>query len=126
MIVTCFIRYQLDPYKRDLFRQYADRWSAVIPRCGGTLVGYFVPYEGTDDEAWGLIAFADLAAYEVYRRRLKADPDGRANFAFAERERFIVRETRTFVEAIASTWLRGGGADMEESHVLEPTGGGAR
>ena len=126
MVVTCFIRYRLDPYKRDLFRRYAERWAEIIPRCGGTLVGYFVPYEGTDDEAWGLIAFADLGAYEVCRRRLKADPEGRANFAFAESERLIVRETRTFVEAIPSTWLRGGDPNVEESRSLEPSAGGPR
>ena len=105
MSVTCFIRYQIDPFQRDAFRQYADTWSHIIPRCGGALIGYFLPTEGTNDVAWALISFESLAAYEEYRRRLRADSDGRANFAFAESKRFIVREERTFLEPVASTFL---------------------
>ena len=63
MNITCFIRYQIDPFQREAFREYAQRWLAIIPRCGGDLRGYFLPYEGTDDIAWGLIAFESLAAY---------------------------------------------------------------
>ena len=83
MTVTCFIRYEIDPFQRDAFREYAENWARIIPRCGGDLVGYFLPHEGTNDVAWGLIACASLAAYEAYRLRLKADPEARANFAFA-------------------------------------------
>jgi hypothetical protein len=106
MALTCFIRYEIDPFKRELFRRYAQQWATVIPRCGGHLVGYFLPSEGTNYEAWGLISFASLAAYEAYRARLRADPEGRANFEFAQRERFILREERTFTETVAETWLR--------------------
>jgi len=106
MIVTCFIRYQIDPFQRPQFERYAETWARVIPRCGGHLLGYFVPHEGTNDEAWGLIAFDSLAAYEAYRARLRDDPEGRANFAFADEHRFILREQRTFTRAVPSTFLR--------------------
>jgi hypothetical protein len=106
MALTCFIRYEIDPFKHELCRRYAQQWAAVIPRCGGHLVGYFLPSEGTNYEAWGLVSFASLAAYEAYRARLRADPEGRANFEFAQRERFILREERTFTETVAETWLR--------------------
>ena len=102
-MITCLIRYQIDPFQREAFRTYAETWGRVIPRCGGALLGYFLPHEGTNDVAWGLIAFESLAAYEVYRARLKADPDGRANFAFAQERRLILREERHFVEAVAGT-----------------------
>ena len=102
-ILTCFIRYQIDPFQRDAFVEYARNWAAIIPRCGGHLIGYFVPHEGTNDVAWALIGFASLADYERYRARLKADPAGRDNFGFAQRERFILREERSFVEAVAPT-----------------------
>ena len=102
-MITCMIRYQIDPFQRDAFRTYAERWGRIIPRCGGRLLGYFLPHEGTNDIAWGLIAFESLAAYESYRARLKADPDGRANFAVAQDQRFILREERTFVEAVEGT-----------------------
>jgi hypothetical protein len=106
MSMTCVIRYQIDPYQRDAFRQYAENWARIIPRCGGHLVGYFLPYEGTNDIGWGLIAFDSLAAYEAYKIRLKADPLARENFAAAQSKRFIVREERNFVEIVDTTFNR--------------------
>jgi NIPSNAP len=100
MNLTCFIRYQIDPFQRDAFRLYAEAWGRIIPRCGGRLLGYFLPHEGSNDIAWGLISFDSLAAYEAYRATLKADPEGRENFEWAQRERFILREERTFVEQL--------------------------
>jgi hypothetical protein len=97
MSVTCFIRYQIDPFQKDAFAEYARRWEKIIPRCGGDLIGYFLPHEGTNDVAYGLIRFARLADYEAYRARLREDPEGRANFAFAEERRLILREERTFL-----------------------------
>ena len=104
MTITCVIRYQIDPAQRDGFATYAANWGRIIPRCGGRLVGYFLPYEGTSDVAWGLIAFDSLASYEAYRARLKADPEGRENFATAQRLRLILRQERTFVEAVEGTF----------------------
>ena len=106
MAIVCFIRYEIDPFQRDAFAEYAANWGRIIPRCGGHLVGYFLPHEGTNDVAWGLISFASLAAYEAYRARLKADPEGRANFAFAQERRFILREERNFVQAVEGTLNR--------------------
>ena len=98
MSITCFIRYEIDPYQRDAFARYAAAWSDVIPRCGGELIGYFLPCEGTNNVAFALISFESLAEYEAYRQRLRADPDGKSNFAFAQTYRFILREDRTFLE----------------------------
>ena len=103
MTIVCFIRYQIDPFQREEFRRYAENWGRIIPRCGGRLLGYFLPHEGTNDIAWGLIAFDSLAAYETYRARLKADPEARDNFLMAQSKRFILREERTFVEAVEGT-----------------------
>jgi NIPSNAP len=104
MSVTCFIRYQIDPFQRDEFKKYAENWGRIIPRCGGQLVGYFLPHEGTNDVAWGLIAFDSLASYEAYRTRLKSDPEARANFAMAQCKRIILREERNFVEVVDGTF----------------------
>jgi hypothetical protein len=104
MTITCVIRYQIDPYQRDAFKEYATNWGRIIPRCGGHLIGYFLPHEGTNDVGWGLIAFESLAAYEVYKARLKDDADARENFAAAQRKRFIVREERNFVEVVDATF----------------------
>ena len=103
MQVTCFIRYQLDPRKGAAFERYAEAWGSIIPRCGGRLIGYFVPHEGTNDVAFGLIGFDSLAAYEAYRQRLREDPEGRANFAFAQGEGFILREERAFLRGVPAT-----------------------
>jgi hypothetical protein len=100
MTITCFIRYRIDPFQRAEFEAYARRWLEIIPACGGDLVGYFLPHEGTSDIAWGLISFESLRAYEEYRARLKANSAGRENFAFAQQKRFILAEERTFVEKV--------------------------
>lgn len=104
MTITCFIRYEIDPFQREAFKEYAENWGRIIPRCGGHLVGYFLPYEGTNNIAWGLIAFDSLAAYEVYRARLKSDAEGRKNFAFSQEKRFILKEERNFVEVVDGTF----------------------
>ena len=109
MAVTCFIRYEIDPFQRAAFAEYANRWSTIIPRCGGELIGYFLPHEGTNDIAYALISFESLAAYELYRMRLTQDADGRANFDFAQQKKFVLREERTFLEGVKST-LQAGGA----------------
>jgi len=104
MTITCFIRYQIDPFQRDAFMQYAENWARIIPRCGGQLVGYFLPYEGTNDIGWGLISFESLARYEAYRARLRNDPEAKQNFALAQSKKFILREERNFVEAVDATY----------------------
>jgi hypothetical protein len=104
MTITCFIRYQIDPFQKDQFKKYAENWGRIIPRCGGHLVGYFLPHEGTNDVAWGLIAFDSLASYEAYRARLKSDKEALQNFAMAQSKRLILREERAFVEVVDGTF----------------------
>jgi hypothetical protein len=104
MTITCVIRYQIDPFQRDAFKKYAENWGRIIPRCGGHLVGYFLPYEGTNDVAWGLIAFDSLASYERYKARLRSDKEARENLDTAQTKRFILREERNFVEVVDGTF----------------------
>jgi hypothetical protein len=106
MRVTCLIRYQIDPFQKEAFKQYAENWGPIIPRCGGHLIGYFLPYEGTNDVAWGLIAFDSLAAYEAYKTRLKGDAEAQKNFTAANGKRVILREERNFVEIVEGTYDR--------------------
>ena len=102
MTVTVFIRYQLDPYRRSMFEDYARRWLSIIPKCGGDLIGYWMPHEGTNNIAFALISFASLAAYEEYRARLRADKDAMDNFNFAEHHKFILAEERTFLRQVTA------------------------
>ncbi len=100
MSITVFIRYQIDPFKRAMFETYARRWLPIIPKCGGHLLGYWMPHEGTSNIAFALISFENLAAYEMYRARLRADDEGMANFSFAEDNKFILAEERTFLRKV--------------------------
>lgn len=96
-MITCFIRYQIDPCNHAAFERYARGWGEVIPRCGAELIGYFAPHEGSATTAYGVYSVESLAAYEAYRARLREDPLGQENYAFAQRERFIHREDRLFL-----------------------------
>lgn len=124
MPITCFIRYEIDPFQQEAFRSYAEAWGRIIPRCGGHLVGYFLPCEGSNYEAWGLISFDSLAAYEAYRARLRADSEGRANFDWAQRQRFILREERTFTEAVAGTLWQAPHPGLKPADRVSPAGKG--
>ena len=97
-MITCFIRYQIDPFKKDAFEHYARQWGQAIPRCGADLIGYFAPHEGSTTTAYGVYTLSSLAAYETYKARLADDPIGRENYAFAKREQFLRSEDRIFLK----------------------------
>ncbi len=101
-MITCFIRYVIDPFQKAEFEAYAQNWLTIIPACGGDLVGYWLPNEGTNNIAMALISFDSLAAYETYRARLRTDPAGLANFAMAQEKRFILSEERTFLTPVTA------------------------
>lgn len=100
-MLTCFIRYEIDPFKKAEFARYACTWGEAIPRCGADLLGYYAPHEGSATLAYGVYNIESLAAYEAYRARLAADPLGKENYNFAQRERFILREDRTFLKLVS-------------------------
>jgi hypothetical protein len=101
-MITCFIRYEIDPFKVEAFTEYARNWGQAIPRCGADLIGYYAPHEGSSTLAYGVYTIKNLAEYEAYRERLRDDPQGRANYEFAKREQFIRREDRTFLRLASS------------------------
>ncbi len=105
-MITCFIRYEIDPFKVAAFEEYARNWGQAIPRCGADLVGYFAPHEGSSTTAYGVYYIESLAAYEAYRERLRNTPLGRENYEFAKRERFIHKEERIFLRLASSPHSR--------------------
>lgn len=105
-MITCFIRYHIDPTKKAQFERYARTWGEAIPRCGADLIGYFAPHEGSSTLAYGVYTIESLAAYEAYRARLREDPLGRENYEFAQAERFILREDRTFLRLASAPHAR--------------------
>ena len=100
-MITCFIHYEIDPFRREAFADYARAWGEAIPRCGADLIGYFAPHEGSATTAYGVYNIENLAAYEAYRQRLSQDTLGRENHEFASRERFILREDRIFLKNVS-------------------------
>jgi hypothetical protein len=121
--IVCFIRYQIDPAQRQEFAQYADALGKIIPRCGGHLVGYFLPYKGTNDVAWGLIAFGTLAAYELYRATLRNDSEARANFAGAQDKHLILRQERISLEIVLDAFGKEGSVLSERPLSRNRTNG---
>ena len=107
-MLTCIIRYRIDPARRDAFVHYARGWNAAIPRCGARLVGYYAPHEGSSTLAYGIYDVASLADYEAYRARLASDPAGQESFAYARSERFLLQEDRTWLKRVEGTWDRAG------------------
>jgi hypothetical protein len=99
-MITCFIRYEIEPHGGEAFETYARAWGEAIPRCGADLIGYFAPHEGSATIAYGVYSIESLAAYEAYRARLRDDPIARENFAFASKERFIRTEDRLFLKLV--------------------------
>lgn len=101
-MITCFIKYEIDPYKRHKFEQYAKNWGQVIPQCGADLIGYYAPFEGSTTTAYGLYNIKDLATYQAYRAKLSAHPLGKENYQFAMDEKFILKEDRIFLKLASS------------------------
>lgn len=100
-MIACFIRYEIDPFKADAFAEYSRVWGEAIPRCGADLYGYFGPHEGSSTTAYGVYQIESLAAYEACRARLRDDAAGRANYEFARRERFILKQDRVFLKNVS-------------------------
>jgi NIPSNAP protein len=101
MIIMC-IRYTIDRHKLDEFEQYARRWPEPIKRCGGELLGYFLPTKlaGPTNIALALINFRDLAAYGRYREALMKDSDAIANVSAADQTQCILIEDRSFLRRV--------------------------
>jgi hypothetical protein len=100
MSIVCCIRYVIDPFQAAAFEAYAKKWLTIIPACGGDCLGYFLPHEGTNNIAHAMLRFDSLAAYEIYRARLRADDAAMANFEEAQAKRFILSEERTFLRLV--------------------------
>ncbi len=99
-MITCIIRYTLDPSRISDFEEYATTWPPIIERCGGRLVGYYLPKEGENNLALALIDFDSLADYERYREKLAADPEAQENFARGMKSGCMLAETRSFFRRV--------------------------
>ena len=99
-MVTCTLRYTIDPRKLDAFEAYARVWIALVNRMGGTHHGYFLPHEGPNNIAHAMFSFASLAAYETYRGQMADDPDCQRAYALAEETGCILSYERSFTRPV--------------------------
>ena len=110
-MISCTVRYEIDPDKLEAFETYARFWLHKIPEMGGTHHGYHLPYEGPNDIAYCHFSFPSLAAYEDYRTRMRDDADCDRAYVFATRTKCIRRYDRSFTRPV----LEGAGPETLEA-----------
>jgi hypothetical protein len=99
-VVTCYIRYVLDPSKLVEFERYAKMWIPLVQKLGGTHHGYFLPGEGASNIALALFSFPSLAKYEIYRHRAAGDPECQAAMRYYEETRCFLSYERSFFRPV--------------------------
>lgn len=99
-MITCSLRYEIDPDKLAEFEVYAKMWIPLVNQYGGTHHGYFLPHEGKNYEAFALFSFPSLAAYEDYRVRSKEDPACLATWEYKTATACIKRIERQFMRPL--------------------------
>lgn len=101
-MITCYLRYTIDPYKLDDFEEYGKMWIPLVNKFGGTHHGYFLPHEGANDIAVALFSFPSLGTYEEYREKIKTDPECLKAFEHAKKTKCIIRFERSFMKPVLS------------------------
>lgn len=99
-MITCHVRYILDPYKLAEFEYYGKLWIPLVEKFGGVHHGYFMPSEGANNVALAMFSFPGLAEYEQYRIQSAADPECQAAFNYAQETRCIMSYERTFFRPV--------------------------
>jgi hypothetical protein len=99
-MITCYLRYVIDPYKLAEFEKYAKMWIPLVNRFEGIHHGYFLPHEGANNIGIALFSFPSLAAYEEYRAKIREDPECQKAFRLAEETRCIQSFERSFMRPV--------------------------
>jgi NIPSNAP len=99
-MVTCFLRYIIDPQKTDTFEEFGRRWIRLVNEAGGTHHGYFLPHEGADNVAYALFSFESLARYEEYRKLFATNEDFIAANRFKYDTGCVLSYDRTFLRPV--------------------------
>lgn len=99
-MVTCYLRYVIDPHKLAEFEAYAKMWIPLVEKFGGHHHGYFLPGEGANDVALALFSFPSLADYETYRQKAASDPDCLAAVRYYQDTRCFISYERSFFRPV--------------------------
>jgi NIPSNAP len=100
LLITCYLRYVVDPFKLAEFEKYGRMWIALVEKFGGQHHGYFMPSEGTNNVALALFSFPSLAAYETYRQQAAADPDCQGAMRYYEQTKCFLSYERSFFRPV--------------------------
>ena len=101
-MITCYLRYIIDPYKVQEFEMYAKKWIPLVNKFGGQHLGYFLPHEGANNVAVALFSFESLAAYEQYRIDSMQDPACQEAYEYALATKCIVSYERSFMRPVTA------------------------
>jgi hypothetical protein len=95
-MITCHLRYVIDPSKIIEFEEYGRMWLKLIKKFGGVHHGYLLPSEGASNIALASFSFTSLAEYEQYRIKSLGDPECHLAFKFAKETQCFLSYERTF------------------------------
>jgi hypothetical protein len=99
-MITCYLRYIVDPLKLTEFETYARMWIPLVEKFGGKHHGYFMPSEGASNVALALFSFPSLAAYETYRHEAAADADCQAAMRYYQETQCFLSYERSFFRPV--------------------------
>jgi hypothetical protein len=99
-MVTCYLRYVIDPSKLKEFEHYGKLWIPLVEKFGGKHHGYFLPSEGANNIALALFTFPSLTAYEQYRTKSFSDSECIAAFKYAGETKCILSYERSFFRPV--------------------------
>lgn len=99
-MITCYLRYVIDPFKLKEFEHYAKLWIPLVEKFGGTHHGYFMPHEGANDIALALFSFPILADYERYRMQAAEDSECQAAMKYYVETKCFLSFERSFMRPV--------------------------
>jgi hypothetical protein len=99
-MITCYLRYEIDPLKTREFEAYGKMWIPLVNRLGGTHHGYFLPNESSNYIAIAMFSFASLEAYADYRTKAASDPECQKAVAYAQETKCFLRYERSFFRPV--------------------------
>ena len=99
-MVTCYIRYIVDPEKLAEFEEYGKLWIPLVEKFGGKHHGYFLPSEGANNVALAMFTFPSFSEYEIYRNKSFQDTDCTKAFKYAQDTKCIISYERSFFRPV--------------------------
>lgn len=99
-MVTCYLRYVIDPFKLKEFEHYAKLWIPLVEKFGGKHHGYFLPHEGPNNIALALFTFPSLAEYEIYRGKAAVDQECQAAMEYYNKTKCFLSFERSFMQPV--------------------------